>query len=441
MEQLNTQTESNNQELKCLQQTHEELPIQCFKFTDKIELMLQCIQCMLEDPDSNGKVMLKQLLEYPIYKIKNYPPFLEKDLQKKIQNNFQEFTPEKLKEFKQQTQDQITDFFEETKEKYNESLNLKKKEIFLQLDEVFQLMNIFELYDVEPIKNALNLFKSKEYQEEDLFLIQKDLKEKFQKSNLNLDLQEFMNKTNTRLQDMKKQINQHLESFNKNLDTVQTYSYENYGINNKFFKSNFNTYQSQNDIIIENYSRTIKFQDNILNQYKQVYSQPLEKNKTYTYKIQVKLFGSQQQRLYFSILRSQDKDNQEYMQQKFGQSGNNYIQFENSSCIQLQQNSQQLQTQNQNANSSLFVQQQNNSLFEQQQQQNHILPNGPRYAIINIIFNYNQQLFQLHYDNKVVKKKKFGNDINGDNLFFGINLLQDTKDQATEINIIDYTCF
>ncbi|KRW98881.1 hypothetical protein PPERSA_07379 [Pseudocohnilembus persalinus] len=433
----------------CLKEGHDESPYIYFKFSENKEQIIQCIQCFLEDPENDKKINIEQLFKKPIWQIKNFPPLKDKNQEKEVKKCLENFTQQKIKEYQNDVKLQIEHFYEKAKENMLKSLAQQKKDSIQQFENLFVFSNLEELYNLEPLKQYLKQLEKKEIIFEQFYEYQLKMKRAFEdenKPNIVLEQNQLKQEINKQLNYLKQQLNEKVDVFSKNikidnnvlarLQNIQQhqqiinktpcstqqqqkiqqklYQQGQFYINSKnsqnfsnpkikFYKSNFNQdYNVQKDIFIKNNNKVIQFDNKVINQYKQVYSEPLDKDKTYHVKIKLNLQQQNKQTVTFHLIDSNDKDNDWESQ--------NYIYISN---INGDYGSD-------NVESKIKIGQNFSSFLEDD------------VTIFNIVFNYSQKIFEVYDDYKKGKIKTVidQNLILGD-LLLGLDIFQNHNNKAT----------
>ncbi|KRX02100.1 hypothetical protein PPERSA_03162 [Pseudocohnilembus persalinus] len=145
----------NNQikTMSCPKQEHDEQPYIFFKFSEQKNEILQCMYCSLED--LNKKIAIDQLLNQPIWKIKNFPPLKDQKEDVKIKKILENCTKEEIKKFKETILSDIDLYYEKIINDLLNGIAQSKKYSKEQFEKYFQFVEIDEIYNIEPLKNSI----------------------------------------------------------------------------------------------------------------------------------------------------------------------------------------------------------------------------------------------------------------------------------------------
>ncbi|KRX07474.1 hypothetical protein PPERSA_11023 [Pseudocohnilembus persalinus] len=346
--------------MTCLKNEHYHQQFQFFKFTENLEEMLQCFSCFNEDPQLNKKISIDQILKFPVSKIQNFPPLKDQDKDKQVRQIMEDFTQEKIKKFKEYIKKQIEQHYEQK----IKILNQSKKDVIIKFEQIMEFTDVSQYYNIDQLKAAINQYKNKQMNLEELFQEQLKMKKDFecekkckvmffnqQKqeqiiNQINILKQQLDQKFKT-FTDEKIKINiQELRNIQRNIDQallnksnqhqqhLQYYQYkyleylsnlqdkqhlqhqqcqqqflQDYQI--QFHKSNYQANKKDEIKIQHNHTNKIKIEiDNKTKDHlpKKIYSDGLDKNKTCHFKIKVNFHQQKDYSLFFCLIGSQDKD-------------------------------------------------------------------------------------------------------------------------------------
>ncbi|KRX01825.1 hypothetical protein PPERSA_00535 [Pseudocohnilembus persalinus] len=305
---------------KTCQKPNHNLDYLCLNWTDKKDQILQCSKCIIEDKEPNyKKILLTDILNenYKLHEISNWPPLQDQELSQFMNSVFKssEENPNEKNYFNQFIQQQIDDYFKDQEFKLCQRLNQIKKDIKVKFEaytykfyeqsrndgkmNVEQIIEKFQIHEFRSkIKEFLdkkininNIFKFLQKQQGVVDNASEQIKEQFNKQQL---IQESFNQ-------LKQDIQNSISTFNDYEFPIKEQ------IRLKFYKSNYNNIS--NSFVITPDNKQITFNNQNTDYYKQVYSDILEKQKTYHIKIRIDAKGTiQNQYFFFGIDASQRKD-------------------------------------------------------------------------------------------------------------------------------------
>ncbi|KRX03819.1 hypothetical protein PPERSA_04614 [Pseudocohnilembus persalinus] len=205
------------EDLKCIKKGHEESEFIYFNINSKnYQDLLQCEICNIENSQKDDlKISLKQLINNPIWNIQNFPP-INKSEQENAQQNLQKFSKEYVTEFKEKINSQIRNYFQSLKTQINHSLEQQKKNCILKFQDLFDFMDVTSVYDFQPLKNDIQLFKTKKISLQEFFKNQQEI---FNKSLCKNNLKKLINfeeDIKKQLQKMQTHYNNKLQDFKSN---------------------------------------------------------------------------------------------------------------------------------------------------------------------------------------------------------------------------------
>ncbi|KRX00389.1 hypothetical protein PPERSA_03610 [Pseudocohnilembus persalinus] len=147
----------NNQfeTMSCPKQEHDEQPYIFFKFCEQKNEILQCMFCNLEDPQVNKKIAINQLLNQPIWKIKNFPPLKDQKEDVRIKKILESCTKEEIKKFKEKILSDIDLYYQKISNDLLIGIAQSKKYSKEQFEKYFQFVETDEIYNIEPLKNSI----------------------------------------------------------------------------------------------------------------------------------------------------------------------------------------------------------------------------------------------------------------------------------------------
>ncbi|KRX04426.1 hypothetical protein PPERSA_00195 [Pseudocohnilembus persalinus] len=314
--------------MNCRNNQHYEQQYIFFKFSEKIDEILQCMSCSLKDPQNDKKIIIDQILKFPSSKIENFPPLKDQKNYQKIQNIMENFTKEKIKEFKEYVNTQINNYYQKINKDLTQVLNQSKKDILQQFENILEFTNVSEFYDIAPVKEMIEKYQKNNINLNELFQQQLQMKKSFEdekKFNIAISQEKIQNEVKNLVENFQLQLDEKVEIFKEkiivNTEVIEKYKRkienDQYEIPQKnsgnqlqiqFFKQN-KPYNPKQEIEILNNSRRIKIDNKTNEQHKQLYSEGLEKNRRYHFKMKINFHQEKQQLLAFFLLGSNDKDN------------------------------------------------------------------------------------------------------------------------------------
>ncbi|KRX06442.1 hypothetical protein PPERSA_05055 [Pseudocohnilembus persalinus] len=453
--------------IEAWKEDHDDSTIQYFQFSNNKQEILQCLYCVEEDKSKKNKIILDQLLSDPIWKIRNIPYLNDKEKEQQVRKQLENNTPEKVAAFKKDILQQVEKVFHNSEEKLLQALNKQKKNIIQQFEILLEKVNIHQLYDIEPLKQAINNLSEEEITLDDLFYLQLEMKEQFEsqqyadlvitqeKNCLNLQKQvnQLQQQLKKRIQELDENMEEDVNLFfnnnnkpntkntNKNQQQQQQeqqkqrqkyqQKYKQQQIvsslqktDNKnsiqFYKSDYFTdYFNLDEITISNQNNnsnnnnqtSITFDKKTTGYGKQVYSQVLDKNKTHHLKFKIDYHGTKNQQVLFSLLDQKNKDEQYYNQ--------NFIFI---SCLYGNYGAWHEEKEEKKGKKISEFMRDNETVF-------------------NIVINHSKKQFEF-YDNE--KQLQISNTINqnliqGD-MVFGIQIVQYQQYQL-DLHFIEYLCY
>ncbi|KRW99977.1 hypothetical protein PPERSA_00144 [Pseudocohnilembus persalinus] len=319
---------TNSQPMNCKIDEHFKQQYQFFKFSEKIGEILQCMSCTLEDPQNDKKIIIDQILKFPSSKIQNFPPLKNQKNCKQIQKIMENFTKDKIKQFKEYVNIQINDHYQKINQDITQALIQSKKDVLQQFENILEFKDVSEFYDVAPVKEMIEKYQKNDIGLKQMFEQQLKMKKSFEdenKFNIAINQDKIQNEVQNLIQNLKMQLDEKIGIIKERI-VVSKYvtkkqKQEIQNVQQKipqqirkiqqqiqFFKSN-HQYNPKLQIQIKNNSRKIQIDDITTHQYKSVYSEGLEKNKTYHFKIKINFHKAKEQQLAFYLLGSNDKDN------------------------------------------------------------------------------------------------------------------------------------
>ncbi|KRW99975.1 hypothetical protein PPERSA_00142 [Pseudocohnilembus persalinus] len=418
---------ANSQPMNCKIDEHFKQQYQFFKFSEKIGEILQCMSCSLEDPQNDKKIIIDQILKFPSSKIQNFPPLKNQKNCKQIQKIMENFTKDKIKQFKEYVNIQINDHYQKINQDITQVLLQSKKDVLQQFENILEFTNISEFYDITPVKNMIEKYQKNDIDLKQMFEQQLKMKKNFEdenKFNIAINQEKIQNEVQNLIQNLKVQLDEKIGIFKEriviNTETIKKYKQEIQNVQQEiplqnrgnqqqiqFFKSN-HKYNQKQEIQIKNNSRRIEIDNKTIQQIKQVYSEGLEKNRRYHFKIKINFHQAKKQILAFYMLGSNDKDN------SWG--GQNYILINNfnGDCFAV------------NGEREIVEGQRFSDFWEDD------------VSILNVVFNYQEKLFEVYDDQRkgYVKNIINQNLINGDKVMLGIEFFQNYKSKI-DLSIVD----
>ncbi|KRX07472.1 hypothetical protein PPERSA_11021 [Pseudocohnilembus persalinus] len=351
MEQQISNSQNNLQEpMTCLKNEHYNQQFQFFKFTENLEEMLQCFSCINEDPQLNKKISIDQILNFPASKIQNFPPLKDQSKDKQVRQIMEDFTQDKIKQFKEYIKKQIEQHYEQK----IRILNQSKKDVIIQFEQIMQFTDVSQYNNIDQLKAAITQYKNKQINLEELFQEQLKMKKDFEcqkKCKVMLCNQQKQQEITNQLNNLKQNLDQKFKAFTDEKITINTQKLQNLQriidqtlqshpnqqenqtqqqinfhqsdyINNKkdeinikqISNNNNNNNNNINDNQINNNKHNnnkhiqIQIADLTINTYKAVYSSLLSKEKTHHFKIKANFHQQKNYGLSFNLISLQDKD-------------------------------------------------------------------------------------------------------------------------------------
>ncbi|KRX00379.1 hypothetical protein PPERSA_08885 [Pseudocohnilembus persalinus] len=417
----------NDHLMKCKNNQHFEQQFIFFKFSEKIEEILQCMSCNLEDPQVDKKIIIDQILNFPSSKIQNFPPLKDQNKCQQIQNIMQNFTKEKIKELKEYVNFQINKYYQQLNEDLTQVLNLSKKDILQQFEKILEFRDISQFYDITPVKEMIEKYQKNDIDLQKLFEQQLKLKKSLedeQKFKIAINQEKIQNEVQNLLSNLKLQLDEKTEVFKENIvlktEQIKKYKQQIQGDQQEisqqsmrkqqkiqFTYSNYQENKKQ-EIKIGNDSKKIEIDNKTTKKVKLVHSDGLEKNKTYHFKMKINFYQAKKQFLAFVLLGTYDKDN------FWGNQNYIYINSFNGSCGAG------------NGEGEIVKGMRFLDFWEDGE------------SILNVVFNYQEKLFEVFDDQRkgYVKNDINSDIINGNQVMLGIDFIQNFR-YKVEINIID----
>ncbi|KRW99970.1 hypothetical protein PPERSA_00137 [Pseudocohnilembus persalinus] len=401
----------NSQPMNCQNGEHFQQQYVYFKFSEKIGEILQCMSCNSQDIQNDKKIIIDQILKFPSSKILNFPPLKNQKNCKQIQKIMENFSKEKIKQFKEYVNTQINNYYQKLSQDLNQVLLQSKKDILQQFENILEFTNISEFYDIAPVKEMIEKYQKNDIDLEQLFEQQLKMKKSFEdenKFNIAINQEKIQNEVQNLIQNLKVKLDEKIGIFKEriviNTEAIKKYKQE---IQIQFYKSNYQ-YNKKQLIKILNNSRRIEIDNKFGPQFKYVYSEGLEKNRTYHFKMKINFQESLEYNLGFVLLGLNDKDN--------GWGGQNYIFINdiNRNCGAG------------NGEREIVEGQRFSDFWEDD------------VSILNVVFNYQEKLFEVFDDQRkgYVKNVINQNIINGDKLVLGIDFCQLLYSKV-DISIVD----
>ncbi|KRX07473.1 hypothetical protein PPERSA_11022 [Pseudocohnilembus persalinus] len=249
MEQNIFNSQSNLQEpMTCQKNEHYSQQFQFFKFTENLEEMLQCFSCFNEDPQLNKKISIDQILKFPVSKIQNFPPLLDQDIDKQVRQIMEDFTQDKIKQFKEYTKKQIEQHYEQK----IKILNQSKKDVIIQFEQIMEFTDVSQYYNIDQLKAAINQYKNKQINLEELFQEQLKMKKELEcekKCKVMFFNQQKQEEIINQLNFLKQNLDQKCFAFTNNDITINTQKLRNIQRNiDQALQSHPNQYQQHYQI-------------------------------------------------------------------------------------------------------------------------------------------------------------------------------------------------
>ncbi|KRW99831.1 hypothetical protein PPERSA_10950 [Pseudocohnilembus persalinus] len=425
-----------------------------------MEEILQCINCNSFDNQNDKKLIIEQILNFPVHKVQNFPPVSDQNQGQQIRKIMENYSQEKIKKFREQIDNQIDGYYKKILEELSQILSQQKVEVKKQFELFFKFTDFSEIYNVDQLKKSLLQYQKKEIDLEELFEIQKEIKKKFEQEEFlkmafaqekiqdeiqkqlgNLELlldqklaifKEDISVNKEEIFGIQKEIqfaqqgqNEEIQKNQKNKENKENLQ-ENQGksqigsknslelsktgTRNKtiqFFKSKYG--HQQKKIIIGNNYRKISFYQGQYHS-KQVFSEKLEKNLRYHFRIKADFYGNNYQNVQFFLLDEGEKDKQ----------------FVSCNGIQISDRAGNW------GNNFMNVKKVKEGLGFA-----GFLRDGQ--SVLNVVFNCQQKVFEVYDDEKkgYVRIELDLGLIGGDFCLFGIQVYQDEDKQYLDFNIID----
>ncbi|KRX04797.1 hypothetical protein PPERSA_06431 [Pseudocohnilembus persalinus] len=407
------QSEEQTLNVTCKKVGHENSPFVYFKFSEEKDKIIQCIYCMLKDKQEfNMKNIIKDIQTKKPWEIQNFPPHQDQNMQKKLQEAIKNAQDESFDDFKQKITQQIKNYYDIKEQESVNLLKQQKKQVLLEFEQIFQIIKPLNTYSLDKLKESLNQFFQEKIDINKLYEVQLELKKQFQyQVNINDILQnnEFQKKTQQQLKSFQQQLDEQIESFQKQIKIEIKQSHK---INLIFNKSDIDLAVKReiNLSTDEDKNQIIKYGDKTIETFKQVYSNNLDKNKTYNIKLKIKINREIRQHLRFALLDFKNR-NQDYQKE------NAIILFHPEGyCKAI------------NGLSADFQGLKFSQFFEDNQ------------TVFNIIINFSKKQFEI-FDSE--KKCYIKNEIDQakvpGQLIFGVYICQTYKQRA-KLSILDATC-
>ncbi|KRX07501.1 hypothetical protein PPERSA_11050 [Pseudocohnilembus persalinus] len=291
--------------------------------------MLQCQKCLQEDP-KNENIIIIQQLPHKVFQIKDTSDQSSPSEILKTQKTLQQYKKENIIQFKNTLQDKVEDYYKHQQLKINQQLQKQKKEIILQFQSRFDKIDYKGLYESKPIEELVQQFFDEKIDLDELFQQQLNIKN-LQENNLKYEkvleqekLQKFIMEQYALVQKQMEQKFKNLEQkiyiSRGEINLKQQNKFEdnpplelNMFEQIKFFKSKYNLEEINKKIKIEKQNEQgpiqINFGYDVFKSTTQIYSEPLQKKKTYHIRIKINLNGSNRQLLIFYFLGQKNVDN------------------------------------------------------------------------------------------------------------------------------------
>ncbi|KRW98142.1 hypothetical protein PPERSA_09082 [Pseudocohnilembus persalinus] len=376
MEEPNNNNENLEEQMNCKKEEHFNQQFLFFKFSEKIDDILQCMSCIQEDPQVDKKIIIDQILKFPIYKIKNFPPQKNQKDSAEIRRILENFTKEKIEQFKNQVKDQIVEYYK----KINNDLNLALQQS--QKDKEFECE--------QKCKTVLNL----ELKQKEILNQIENLKEQ-----LNKKVDIFQEKIQIKTDSVKNIQNQEKNNNSKNHQSQE--------MNNQQ-QIQFYNYEQNAEIEIKNNTRRIEIDNKTIKKVQKVISENLDKNKTYHFKMKINFHEQYNQNIVFYLIGSNDK-NTNWLSQNYI-----YINTSKGACGAAC------------GVHKIVVGQRFADFWEDDK------------TILNLVFNYKEISFEIYDDQKkgYIKNVIDQNKIKGEQVVLGIRFWQNHCNKI-DLSIID----
>ncbi|KRX04085.1 hypothetical protein PPERSA_08300 [Pseudocohnilembus persalinus] len=311
--------------MSCKKNDHDQSEFAYFKFSQKKDEILQCINCNVEDLQIDKKIVIEKFLKLPVWKINNFPPLKDQKKDKKIRKIIEESLQENQQKFKQYILQQIESQYNQINNDFIEALKKSKKKVIQEFEQLFEKFQDFSgLYDVEPLKKMLQKFKNNEVNLDQLFEKQLQMKNEFEKEEKIEILEkqkQLQEQVENKLKKLEQQIKEKSEIFQRELSSL--YENDNNNLQQQLQQQDLVVFQKSDhegnpkDCINIFYKRGIKniqFDDKI-KVWKTIISQNLRKDKTYFMRFKINFHGQRKQYLAFHLLNQKTKlDNWGYAQ-------------------------------------------------------------------------------------------------------------------------------
>ncbi|KRX04419.1 hypothetical protein PPERSA_00188 [Pseudocohnilembus persalinus] len=425
---MQQQQNISNQPMNCKNEKYFGQQYIFFKFSEKMDKTLQCMSCSLEDPQNDKKIIIDQILKFPSSKIQNFPPLKDQENYQKIQNIMENFTQEKIKEFKEYVNTQINNYYQKIHKDLTQVLNQSKKDALQQFENILEFKDVSEFYDIAPVKEMIEKYQKNDIDLNKLFELQLKMKKSYEdekKFDIAISQEKIQNEVKNLVENFQLQLDEKMEIFkekiNINTEVIEKYKQEiqdfqqEEAIQNQenqqqiqFFKSNYQDNQKQ-EIEILNNSRSIEIDNQTTYENKSVYSEGLEKNRKYHFKMKINFNQAKYQELSFILLGSNDKDNY------WGDQNCIFINDFQGDCGAL------------NGEREIKEGQIFKDFWE-----NDV-------SVLNVVFNYQEKLFEVYDDQRkgYIKNVINQNSINGDKVVLGIQFFQNYQSKI-DLSIVDF---
>ncbi|KRX04798.1 hypothetical protein PPERSA_06432 [Pseudocohnilembus persalinus] len=399
--------------VKCKKQGHRNSPLLYFKFSEEMDKILQCSYCMLNDQkELYTKNIIDDILNNNLWEIQNFPPHQDERMQERLQEAIKNTQKQSIDEFKQKITYQINHYYDKKEQELVNLVKQQKQQVLSEFEQIFQILKPFNTYNLDRLKESLTSFFQEKIDIGILYEVQLELKKQFQyQDNIDEILQnnEFQNKTQQQLESFKKQLNKQIESFKQQLKIkIQQPNKINFNFNKSDIFSevkkeiNLSTDEDKNQII--------EYDDKTIKRFKQIYSNNLNKDKTYNIKLKINFNGEIKQCLRFALLDFKNR-NKDYQKE------NSIILFHHNGACE--------------AEKGIRADFQGQKFFEFFQDDQ---------TVFNIIINFGNKQFEI-YDSE--KKCYIKNEIDQakipGELVFGIFFFQGFQQKA-KLSILDATC-
>ncbi|KRW99381.1 hypothetical protein PPERSA_02493 [Pseudocohnilembus persalinus] len=274
---MQQQQNTNSQPMNCKNEEHFQQQFIFFKFSEKIDEILQCMSCNSEDPQVDKKIIIDQILKFPSSKIQNFPPLKNQKNCKQIQKIMENFTKDKIKQFKEYVNTQINNYYQKINQDITQVILQSKKDVLQQFENIMEFTDVSEFYDISPVKEMIQKYQNNDIDLEQLFEQQLKMKKSFEdekKFNMAINQERVQNEVQNLIQNLKVQLDEKIGIFKEriviNTEAIKKYKQEiqdaqqellqqNRGNQQQiqFFKSNHYDNQKQ-QIEIKNNSRRIQ---------------------------------------------------------------------------------------------------------------------------------------------------------------------------------------